>query len=184
MKKSILIILGLFLMAGCGKEETVVQDNQKENISTALAGEVTNQDTASEGYLFTCQETVIPMNADATPILAKLGKPTDYFEAASCAFQGLDKIYYYQGFELGTYPNGGKDYVSYVNLMDDSVETDEGLTLGSTKEDMLLTYGEGYRMEGSTYTYLLGNSKLTFLLEQDSIIQITYSAILEEDGEE
>ena len=41
-----------------------------------------------------------------------------YFEAPSCAFDGIDKTYTYAGFELLTYPKDDKDYVSSVVLKD------------------------------------------------------------------
>lgn len=63
------------------------------------------------------------MNEKAAPILEKLGEPMEYFEAESCAFEGLDKIYTYSGFELHTYEMKGTDYVASVMFLDDSVST-------------------------------------------------------------
>ncbi|HBG77138.1 MAG TPA: hypothetical protein DDW86_09305, partial [Clostridiales bacterium] len=65
-----------------------------------------------EGYSYEYNGIKIPMNVDAAPIVKKLGKPANYFEAASCAFQGLDKVYTYSNFEIGTYPKGDKDFIS------------------------------------------------------------------------
>ena len=130
MKRFIVLFTAALLFIGCGNTE---QGNQG---TEASAGENMEQiadnsvQTPAEGYSFTYQGVVISMNAEAAPIIEALGEPIDYFEAPSCAFQGLDKIYYYSGFELGTYPDSDKDYVSYVNLLDDTVSTEQGISLG------------------------------------------------------
>ena len=77
-------------------------------------------------YAFRSGNTEIAIDADAAPILASLGEWRDYAESASCAFEGLDKVYTYAGFEVQTYPMNGKDYVYMVMLYDDTVATPEG----------------------------------------------------------
>jgi hypothetical protein len=119
------------------------------------------------------------MNVDAAPIIEALGDPAQYFEAASCAFQGLDKIYTYNGFEINTYPNGDKDYISTVYFLDDSVTTDQGIYLGSTLDEVIDAYGEDYTQESGEYTYTLGQTKLAFIIEDETVTSITYSAIVE-----
>ena len=178
MKKIIIIMAAMLVLTGCGNAGASKQDNETS------AGNATNEKTedtkvTSEGYSFEIDGVTIPMNVDAAPIVEKLGEPVEYFEAASCAFQGLDKIFYYNGFELGTYPNGDKDYVSYVNLLDDSVATDKGVYLGSTLEEVTSAYGNEYTVEGASYVYRLGETKLTFILEEDEVTSITYYAIVE-----
>lgn len=179
MKKYILFIAMIVLLTGCSKDEAAKQ-NEREGKAGALPGDTSdNNNTAAEGFAYDYNGVVIPMNVDAAPIIEELGQPAEYFEAASCAFQGLDKIYYYNGFELGTYPKQDKDYVSYVNLLDDSVSTDQGIYLGSTMENVIAAYGEAYAEEGDSYVYRKGETKLTFILEEGVVTAITYYAIVE-----
>lgn len=122
------------------------------------------------------------IDADAAPILDQLGEPVSYFEAASCAFDGLDKMYTYHGFELDTYPDGDKDYVSGVILKDDSVLTAEGIGIGDTREELEQAYpGEGAgREENGMLVYEKDGMKLCFILQEDEIISIEYrSTVLE-----
>lgn len=177
MKKIALFLVAMLLFVGCSNTG---EDKQgKDEAAGDTANQTAEASETNKGYSFEYQGVTIPMNVDAAPIVEKPGKSVDYFEAASCAFQGLDKIYYYNGFELGTYPNGNKDYVSYVNLLDDSVTTDQGIYLGSNLDEVVAAFGSEYTAEGTSYVYRLGDTKLTFIIEENTVIQITYAAIIE-----
>lgn len=184
MKKFCLLILVMMLvLTGCGgQEEEPDNSNQSgetsENITSSDNSD-NNQEVDAKGFEFEFNDVIIPMNVDAAPILEELGESIDYFEAPSCAFQGLDKIYYYSGFELNTFPQGEKDYISSVNILDDTVTTREGLYLGAKLEDVIAEYGEDYIMENGFYTYTLGGSKLTFVVEDDVVEAITYTALID-----
>ena len=54
-----------------------------------------------------------------------LGEPMHYFEAPSCAFEGMDKIYSYSGFEFTTYTKDNVDYIASIVFLDDTVTTRE-----------------------------------------------------------
>ncbi len=178
MKKLMILMAAVLLLTGCGN--TGAKGNEDKNPAENPSNQTAEDSNAStEGFSFENSGITVPMNVDAAPIIEELGEPVEYFEAASCAFQGLDKIYYYNGFEVGTYPNGDKDYVSYVNLLDDSVATDQGIFLGSTLDEVTAAYGEDYTAEGSSYVYRLGDTKLTFIVENDAVTSITYAAIVE-----
>ncbi len=178
MKKGMILLLAVILLfTGCGSKKEVIQE--KEAAASTAKESTEASKTTTEGFSFQYNEVTIPMNVDVAPIIEALGESNDYFEAASCAFQGLDKIYYYSGFELGTYPNGDKDYVSYVTLLDDSVTTDKGVYVGSALEEVTAAYGSEYTVEGSSYVYRLGETKLTFIVEEEVVTQITYYAIVE-----
>ncbi len=178
MKRFILLFAIMLVFTGCSNAGTTKPGNEEAAGNTANnTQEPTGTNT--EGFSFEYNDVKIPMNVDAAPIVTALGESVDYFEAASCAFQGLDKIYSYNGFELGTYPNGDKDYVSYVTLLDDSVSTDKGVYVGSALDEVTAAYGNEYTVEGSSYVYRLGESKLTFIVEEDVVAQVTYSAIVE-----
>lgn len=178
MKRIIILLSVMLLLSACSKEEPI--EEGQEAASGNATNEVAMDNTKlQEGYSFDINDVRIPMNVDAASIVAELGDPVEYFEAASCAFQGLDKIYYYNGFELGTYPNGDRDFVSYVNLLDDSVSTDKGVYLGVTLEEVTAAYGNDYTVEGTSYVYQLGVTKLTFIVEENVVTSITYYAIVE-----
>lgn len=150
--------------------EDVIKDNDENT-----GGNV--DERAEDGYVFEVDGITIALNAKASSILEKLGEPMDYFEAKSCAFQGLDKIYTYSGFEMHTYEIDGVDHVLAVMFLDDSVSTKEGIYLSSDFDHVLQAYGDEYTQEQNVYTYELGKSKLSFMIEDDEVVSIEYMAI-------
>ncbi len=164
----VLIILLLSLLTSCG--------------TSGNKGDTTNQtntlDTTA-GFQFDYNGLAIHMNDKADKIVDTLGDPMEYFEAPSCAFQGLDKIYYYSGFNLSTYPGSDGDYVSAIDFADDSVSTKEGLTLGAPRDKVIEAYGSDYTEDNGSLIYTKGKTRLTFLMEGDSVSSINYEFISE-----
>lgn len=182
MKKAILLLTMMLLLVGCGKEAVQTSNEPDAGLTSEDTLGKDGKDSkgdAVEGYSFLYNEVKILMNVDATPIIEALGESVSYFEAPSCAFQGLDKIYTYNGFEVSTYPNNEQDYISSVYFLDDSVATEKGIYIGASLDEVIAAYGEGYTENSSEYTYTLGESKLSFIIEEDAVTAITYSAIVE-----
>lgn len=185
MRKILIFLMISMLLVGCGSKEDPA--DIKENDSQPVQDEkqadepqdVQQNEKEPSGYAFEQNGVTIYMNTDVKPVIDALGEPLHYFEAESCAFKGLDKTYTYAGFEITTYPLDGKDYISSVYLMDDTVSTPEGIYIGSTVDDMIAAYGEDYTESSGSYTYVKDESKLQFIVQDDEIISITYLAIVE-----
>ena len=176
MKKFItmLMLAGVLCLTACGSKEKVIEGEGQ----TAQSGEEGQAGGSGKGYTFSANGITIGMDVDAAPILEKLGDPASYFEAASCAFEGLDKMYTYSGFEVDTYPAAeDKDCVSAVILKDDSVSTPEGVTIGSTPEDVTAAYGEEYDTIGQQYAYEDGDCLLSVLFQDGKAISVEYTAL-------
>lgn len=200
MKRCAAVLLAAMTLfaTGCGDEEKTidgsVQNIQPEEIGdeagggasgTGQAGQTQGGGTGSgtaagssvsggKGYTFSYNGTVIEIDADAAPILDKLGDPVSYFEAPSCAFEGMDKTYTYNGFELDTYPTGDRDFVSTVVLKDDSVTTPEGICIGDTREKLLQAYPDGGTEENGMLVYEKDGMKLCFIIKGDEVASIEY----------
>ena len=181
------LTLCLVLLAGCGGN---AGNNSQDNSGAASGGQSQNSggDAGESGgdaqeatsFIFTSNGVEIRMNAEADPIVEALGEPVSTFEAPSCAFQGTDYIYTYDGFQLNTYPLNDVNYVSSVVLISDAVSTPEGLEIGGSKEDMIAAYGEDYTEEYDLYTYTRGDSQLAVLFGDGAITSIEYLAVLPE----
>lgn len=165
MKKLICFILAVLMLlacTGCGANESDDSSAPKD-----------------AGYTFTAKGVKIAMTAEASAITAALGDPASYTEEPSCAFEGLDKTYYYGGFYLTTYPENGKDYVYSVWFADDSVSTEEGIFIGSTQAEVEKAYGaEGFNGDNA-YSYTKGASKLILILTDGVVSSVQYEAIVE-----
>ena len=131
---------------------------------------------AEEGktYTFTSGTTKIAINAEAAPILASLGEWSDYAESVSCAFEGLDKIYIYPGFELQTYPMEGKDFVYMIILQDDTVATEKGIRIGAQKDAVTAAYGTPDKETATALTYNGKGMYLQFILRDGTVTSIQY----------
>lgn len=188
MKKLICILLaaGMILMTGCGDSERVIDGEVSDapgsgSQTTGNAAGTTGGQAASKGYVFRYNGVTVSVDADMADVLEGLGEPNDYFEAASCAFEGLDKTYTYSSFVIETYPQGEKDYVSTIILKDDAVSTAENIYIGSSLTDVTNSYGADYTEQGSMLVYHKEGMKLCFLMENDTVTSIQYfSTVLDE----
>lgn len=132
--------------------------------------EVTNSPSS---YVFSIKNTSVSIDQNMSEVLDALGESNSYFEAASCAFEGLDKTYTYSGFVITTRPDGNEDFVNSILLTDDSVTTTEGVYIGATQEEVLDTYGDT-QVENDVIQYTLGNTTLNFILQDETVISIEY----------
>lgn len=187
MKKILAMTMaaGLLLLAGCGDSEKVIGGDvvnvttgsrveESDGAQEGTTAQVSQAETvASRGYVLTVNNVTVEVDAEAAPIVESLGEPVSYFEAASCAFEGLDKIYTYSSFEIDTYPFQDKDLVSAVILKDDSIATAEGVCIGDSLEKLQEVYGEAAQ-ENGMLIYAKDGMKLCFIIQDDSIISIEY----------
>ncbi len=187
MKKLVLVLLMALVVTGCGKEKaeddannnqpTPVESQNNQGSETKEDGKNdTNKVTEPKGYVFEYNGVKIGMDMEAAPIITALGEADTYFEAPSCAFEGLDKTYGYGSFEIDTYEQDGKDYISTVFFCDDLIETPEGVCLFETKADMIKAYGDGFKEEFGMLVYEKDGMKLKFILEGDEITSIEYAS--------
>ena len=172
MKKLFVILLTgclLLSLAACGSTPSATPDPSNPGQPSVPVIE------KDQNFSFTYKGTQISLHAEAAPIIAALGEPVKYTEAASCAFNGLDKSYYYGSFYLETYPVDGKDFVSGWWYADDSVSTAEGIYIGATKAAVEKAYGtEGYNGTNA-YTVSKEAGTLTIILENDAVSSIQYA---------
>lgn len=188
MKKSKSVwIMAAVLVIALGIVSIVLLNRDNDNVDSDVnnnqSGDTDRHDSQNkEGYYFEYNGIQIGINDEAAPILEKFGEPMTYFEAPSCAFEGMDKIYSYSGFEFVTYTKDDKDYISSVVFLDDMVTTREGIGLNASLEEVISVYGKDYEKSFEQYSYSDGNCVLSFLLENDEVVSVEY-AMPAENGE-
>lgn len=192
-------VLLVTLLCGCGNDAKVIEGevqvqtvgmeatteaktDEETETSAVSAAQQSEQDIENyKGYAFIYEGVTIEMDADAAPIIEQLGEPDFYFEAPSCAFEGIDKLYTYGGFELDTYPTGDKDYVLTVIFKDDTLTTIEGIGIGDSVSSIEAAYGTQWKDDDGMMVYEKEGMKLCFIIEEDSIISVEYrSGAIEE----
>lgn len=169
---AILLTLSLAACGGQGSEAA-----PQGNSASGQAGAAAPAPEANSKYVLIYKDCPLPMNADFAPLLAFLGEPDSYFEAASCAFDGLDKTYTYAGLEIVTYPDGEVDRISSVRILDDSVSTPEGVTVGASPADVTAACGEDYDELGMQYAYEDGDTVFSVLFDGGTAVSVEYTAI-------
>ena len=168
MKKLIAMLLAaamLFCFAACQPAQTETPGS--------------NQEPAQDSYSFTYKGTKIALHAPAADVIAALGEPKTYSESTSCAFEGLDKSYGYGSFYLETYPIGDKDYVYGWYFVDDMVENDEGICIGSSKATVEAAYGAENYNGTNAFQIKKGSGMLTIILENDVVSSVQYVIVTE-----
>ena len=200
MKKRIplliaIIAISVFAMTACGggQPEAVTATpppapqeaaNSNEN-DTALTSDdptpIEEEDEPQQPseFAFKMGDFLIEMDQDIDYVLDNLGEPLGIFEAPSCAFEGIDRIFGYPGMQIHTYPKDDSDFVHTISLRDDSLRTTEGgIRLGSDIQAALDAYGNDYEFDTGLYRYRRGRTTLEFLTEDDIVMGITYGFII------
>jgi hypothetical protein len=185
MKKNVIltamILTSALLFTACGSSDDVKRIEKDAPTQTDTSASENTDTTSSEStsagaYTFSDQGVTVAVDDLMEPVLAKLGDPNEYFEAKSCAFEGLDKMYTYSHYEIDTYPSSDGDRISAIYLTDDLISTPEGLKIGSSLEDMEKLYGTGYEVSGTEYTYHAGDMSLKIQINGDKVSYITYAS--------
>lgn len=72
-------------------------------------------------YTFHTGSIAILPRMEAEPVLALLGEPAFRYEADSCAYQGKDVYYKYNGFELTVNTPEDKPVITAITVVDDTI---------------------------------------------------------------
>ena len=87
-------------------------------------------------------------------LLSVFGDGYEYSEAISCAYDGLDKIFSYDGLDIYTRPEGEKDLVSELCAYED-VTSSKGIAIGASADEVRTAYGEPTQQTGRLLKYVI-----------------------------
>ena len=177
--------------AGCSSSEEGSNAPVVINEETSASAEASEEAGSDEGdsdedsavvggdmFTFVYEGTSIPMNTPIEPVFDILGE--DYVEtsAPSCAYQGMDYTYTYDHLIVRSYTNDVEDETSMVcgiEFRDDTVFTNEGISIGASRDDVIATYGEADTDSEGGLIYDNGEISLTFFLEDGVVVGISYT---------
>lgn len=160
----LVVALACMSFAGCEKN---AGGREKEITS--------EKKTVNEEFCFNTANGIIKVNMNAESALKIAGEYKDYFEMASCAFNGLDKIYMYSGFEIYVNEIDGVELVTRIVLTDDSVMTKEGLYIGAGLDRMVDLYGNDFEHSQGMYVYQKGSTKLIVGVAAEDVVSLEYA---------
>lgn len=164
MKKLLMSVLALTLLAGCGSKSS------------------SSSSSTTSGYEFETNGYSIAIMDKIDDVEEAIGEPlSDPEIAPSCAFDGYDGTYVYGSYYIYTAKcdkTDGEEKVSGIDLKDDSVSTKEGVSLGDTKDKVVETYGDDYEDNSGEYVYTSGDMTLSFQFDSsDNVSNISYYAV-------
>ena len=175
MKRIFALLISLVLTLGlvaCGGDGGADKDKDKDK-----DGGADKQSTVSF-YVNYNGNVKIELLADAKAVLDKLGEPISTSEMGACGDQGTVTKYVFDSIELFVLKNGDKATVDQITLKSDLVKTPEGVTIGSSRDDVIKAFGEGYAKATDTeIRYTSGNKNLKLQLRDGSVVAIDYMVL-------
>ncbi len=174
--------LSATMLSACSKEKKPVSSGINIISSQGQGGDmrfVVDPNAEANNYYFVYNDVKVIIGVQVDKVVAALGNNYTYTEAASCAGQGISKIYTYNGgsFSIETQPVDTADYISTINFGDDSVSTAEGIFIGNTVDQVKKAYGEPAKdSTDETLIYEKGSSRITFSIEDGKVTSIFYQA--------
>lgn len=113
----------------------------------------------------------------AQEVLDALGEPLDTFESDSCAYQGKDMFYYYDGFEVMVNDVDGVERITGVTLADDTVSNPQGVKIGMDITEALALMGDPdnpasiqMTQAGDVYKFVSGSTMLRLKAGEDGTV--------------
>lgn len=177
-----LTIVGVSVAACSNEPEPVSSDinvistqgqNSGNNDSAASAADI----ASSENYVFVYSGVNFIVNADIDEADFVEGQDFELSEVASCAGQGMAKLYTFKGGSFSVETIVGTDKIARIAIVDDTVSTAEGIFIGKTVDDVKAVYGEPSESSGALYIYKKGSSELRFQIDgEGKVTEIDYFA--------
>ena len=141
------------------------------------------QDQKNDGndpppYEFVNEGVTVTPGADAKPVLEALAvKKLQESAKGSClgGVDGEDVRYVYSGFCIETFRTSTEEEIRWVVFTDDSVETQRGIRVGSTADEVKAAYGSNNSETESLLRYQGGGTELRFTLRDGVVIGIEYT---------
>ncbi len=181
MTAAIALCMAAAMFAGCSTNETAGETavaTRIEGGQTQIAIENSEADTSMENeYGFTYNGYKIYPGMPASEALAICGDDYDQREDASCAGQGVDVAYMYQGFTLGAYRDQGVELIEVIQI-DDSIIDCGGFHVGDSLKDTKALLGTPTSEYEFGAAYKGTKTQLELLTDGvDTINEIVYRVI-------
>ncbi|MBQ9633327.1 MAG: hypothetical protein IJV04_10535 [Lachnospiraceae bacterium] len=168
------------MMLAMGLALTACGGGAKTDGGAASGDAATEVGKDAGGYTFEVDGNKVSIGVEAEPVLDELGEPLSYYEAESCAFGDLDKVWTYNGYTIYTYQVKEVDYIYDIVISSDAVSTPEGVSIGDAVDDVKEAYGDPEKEDDGQLVYRKGEMRLIFLVSDGKVSSIDYqSSILE-----
>lgn len=172
MKKGLAIIFCVLLLAACAAPQSAGQKGVEEtavfvNPNAVKAGAYGALYFEANGYRFGIYDKM-------EDVLAHVPSNTT-FTGESCAFEGDDIYYFFNGFEIMANVIDGAERVTAITIVNDTVKTPSGLFIGMAEDDAraILNVAPG---ASGIYTVVDGTAQLNVTVQDGTVRAISYIA--------
>ena len=152
--------------------------------SGRMGKEITQADTTTRaqktamGYGFTTDAgLLLNVGMFMDEVGGRLGSPQSVQTSESCAFGGKDRVYYYQGFQVCTNDESGREQIYEITLTDDSCCTQEGIEIGADASRVVEIYGLSHGTGETLLHYPKDGMRLLFVIREGKVSAIRYTAL-------
>ena len=150
----------------------------------AESSDAAPQGTVQISFDYVANGVTLEVGKEADGVIAALGTSDSMYEAPSCAFTGTSNYYVYGGLQVVTYPDEHDQSLNLlyeVDLLDDTVATNEGIRVGNTYDDIVAKYGTPDQETAVFAMYKTEGKAVQFFFDKtnpDVISEIVYTVIL------
>ena len=143
---------------------------------TACNAEQNGDDNTTKGtaYYITYNGTKIELGKKADGVLSALGAPKSEEALPDCGDFGKQTKYEYANFMLYTLTNDSGEVIDQIEFLNDMVETEKGICIGDTSDDVIKAHGEPTQKSDRSISYNDGSFYLKFGIEDGSVKSISY----------
>lgn len=153
----------LYILCACEKQSSSEKKEKEEK-----------RTSAQEVYFYQHEDQKIFLGQKIEEAVMVLGESYEYFEAPSCAAQGMDMFYYYQNLTVRANEIEGEKVVTEISFKNDTVATPQGIRISSSYADVVGKYGSEYKTNGTAIEYVTGNVMLVFDMKDGKVAAIVY----------
>ena len=165
----ILMLAAVALLSACGSGSSGSSGNGE---SAAAGGDSAGSASLSDlnDRQVKIGDIVLTLDDEAAPLIEKLGDAKRFDEYPSCLFEGSDKLWEYESLTVQTYPEGDKDYILSIEIMDDKPEISSGIKVGDSLKDLENAYGDRLKKESAgIYRGAEKDSGIDFYMDGETI---------------
>lgn len=170
MKKILALILSLFMIlvafSACNEGDGETDKGKNDG------GKNEGKEIA---FYVNYKSAKIELSADASAVLNSLGTPKSSEPQVDCSGKGSLTKYVYESVTVYVLDDGKTKTVDHITILDDSVKTPEGVTIGSERSAVNSAYGE--KSGETSVTYSSGKKHLIIGFRDGSVSSIDYRVI-------
>ncbi len=134
----------------------------------------TVRDTEEKEYVFFIGSERISVGADLDDAVGRLGEPNYFRKNLSCASDGFDELYVYDGFRIIGMRIGTACSITKIEITSDIYKTAEKVGIGDKRELVREVYGDGISVSEQAVEYVGVSCKLQFHFRDDRVVSVKY----------